>query len=303
MGPYFDINQPYYELMMQRRFSDVVDFGVSWLEQEKQSNPTRYSTEPKGTPFYFLGIAAFASHDYQTATFLFDAAVLEDLKHYPANPDTPALLFMRLDNKQKAQAAFEVVNIIAARLDKAVEDYTARKDSDKTLTADHVRQHFLKRVPTEPEVRGLTTALVSFLAEWDYRLKIIDLTQEGSRTAFFTHLFTGCLLFESLLKAVPGPDRPTEKTLGPILRLGDPIATALGITRKLDTSRDEFEDVVKSAKPLQPILETIECAVQSRNTLGHKLGWLTTSLDAEKYDLLAKNIAASCVHVISTFYR
>src|SRR5262249_16772071 len=299
MPPYFDSNQPYYALIRDGKFSQAVDLGLSWLEHEKQSNATRYATAPKGTPFYLLGIAAFASRDYQTATFLFDAAVSEDLRHHPTNPDTPALLFMRLDEKKQEQAALPIVRIIAATLQRAVDDYARRRDS-----AADVRKHFLQQVLAQgqPHLRTLITALVSFFVEWDYRLKMLDLTQAGLREAFFTHLFSGCLLFESLLKEIPGPHRPSEKTLGGILRLGGPIANALGI-HKLDTSSDEFDDIVQPLKPQQPISEAIEYTVQTRNTLGHSLAWLTTSLDAEKYDLLAKNIVATCLHVISRLYR
>jgi hypothetical protein len=303
MGPYFDSNQPYYPLIHGGKFSQAVDLGLSWLEHEKQFNASRYASEPKGTPFYLLGIAAFASHDYQTATFLFDAAVSEDLRHYPTNPDTPALLFMRLDEKKQEQAALPIARTIVATLQKAVDDYATRKDSD-TLTPADVRKHFLQHVLAQgqPHLRTLITALVSFFVEWDYRPKMLDLTEAGSREAFFTHLFSGCLLFESLLKEIPGPHRPTEKTLGRILRLGGPMSNALGI-HKLDTSSDEFDNIVQPLKPLQPMSEAIECTVQTRNTLGHSLAWLTTSLDAEKYDLLAKNIAATCLHVISRLYR
>jgi hypothetical protein len=301
MAPYFDDNQPYYPLIKARRFSDAVNVGLSWLEQEKQSNPTRYATEPKGTPFYFLGIAAFASHDYQTATFLFDAAVAEDRLYHSSNPDTPALLFMRLDDKQPQQAAFEVVKIVVARLEEARKDYAARKAD--ALSFDQVRDHFLKRVLTQPELRTLTTTFVSFLAERDYRLKMIDLTQPGvSREPFFTHLFRGCLLFESLLKENPAR-RPTQKTLGQIFKQNSFIRNKLGVPRSIRTSLRDFDAVVRSLKPNQPIANAIECTAQARNTLGHNLVWLTKSLDAKKYDLLATNIAASCLHVISRLYR
>jgi hypothetical protein len=303
MAPFFDSNQPYYRLIREKRFPEAVDAGLHWLEQEKKSNPPRYASEPKGTPFYLLGIAAFASHDYQTATFLFDAAVSEDLQHYPANPNTPALLFMRLDDQMQEQAALPIVKIITATLQTAVNDYTARKEAD-ALTPGDVREHFLKHVLKrgQPHLRTLTTTLVSFFLERDFRLKMIDLSQAGSREAFFTHLFMGCLLFESLLKENP-KKHPTEKTLGELLRRGGAVPNKLGINKPLKTDSGDFDAIVRALKPSQPITEAIKSTVQTRNTLGHNLAWLTKSLDAKKYDLLAKNIAASCLHVISRLYR
>jgi hypothetical protein len=45
--------------------------------ERSASHGTNLTPGDRGTDFYFLGIAAFASHDYQTATFFFDAAASE----------------------------------------------------------------------------------------------------------------------------------------------------------------------------------------------------------------------------------
>jgi hypothetical protein len=44
------------------------------------------------------------------------------------------------------------------------------------------------------------------------------------------------------------------------------------------------------------------CPAESRNTVGHNLVWATTDLTPQNYDLLVKNIAASCLHAISKLY-
>ena len=172
------------------------------------------------------------------------------------------------------------------------------------MTVDDVREHFLKHVLKQgkPHLRTLTTTLVSFFVEWDHRLKMVDLRKAGSREAFFTHLFRGCLLFESLLKENPRK-RPSQATLGQILRGNRFIRNQLGVPRSIHTGSRGLETIVQSLKPKQSMTEAIQCTAQTRNTLGHNLVWLTTSLDAKRYDLLANNIAASCLHAISRLYR
>jgi hypothetical protein len=302
MSPFFDVEIPYYPQILSGQFSQAVDHGLSLLESIKQSEPAKYSDEPKGTPFYLLGIAAFASHDYQTATFFFDAAVSEDLKHYPGDDNKPALLFMLLNDTIKEQAALQVVRIVVARLNQALDDYNKRKGS-KHLELEHVRAHFLKHVleTKEHHLRSLTSTFVSFLAEWDYRLKMIDLSEAGSREPFLTHLFRGCLLFESLLKE--NPCRPVRKKTA---SLGDVINTdlfdALGID-KIKRSSHTLESVLQSLGPNESLQEAIQCTAHARNTLAHNVAWAVQSLNREKYDLLAKNIASACLHAISTLYR
>ena len=69
-----------------------------------------------------MGIAAFLSHDFQTATFLFDAAASEDLKYNrPHKKDTPALLTLQLDVANENQAALKIVKAVAAKIEAAIE--------------------------------------------------------------------------------------------------------------------------------------------------------------------------------------
>jgi hypothetical protein len=51
-------------------FSQVVNGGIQLLSGAKTFAPRGYLTAHKGTPFYVMGLAAFLSHDYETATFL-----------------------------------------------------------------------------------------------------------------------------------------------------------------------------------------------------------------------------------------
>jgi hypothetical protein len=319
--PFFDRpeNQPYAEFLRGHQFPWVVDTAIDLLKQVRQSDLATYST-PKGTPFYVMGIAAFASHDYQTATFFFDAAVAEDVTHYPGDNDKPALQFMRLDATKQEQAAKQIVEAVSDKLVAVLKNYAGRSGS-KALSLPDLRKHFLDHLE-RPGLRTLTTTFVSFLAEWDYRSRMIDLpTQTVSSEPFFTHLFRGCLLFESLLKdkaSVPLPeawlsyvrrllrerklfDRRKNRlpiTLGALL---EAHRKALGIG-KVKIGASSFEEVVLALKTNESLGAAIQCTARTRNTLGHNLAWTAESLDRHRYDFLASNIAASCLHAIACLY-
>lgn len=260
-----------------------------------------YKNTPKGTPFYLLGIAAFQSHDFQTATFLFDAAVSEDLQHHPDPGNAPALLTMQLDEKNPNQRALPIVQAVVSKIETTIARYNGRTGS-RSLTTGEVRKYFLTYLLSASKpahLRSLTTTFVSFFFEWDYRTKLIQLSESGSREPFFTHLFRGCLLFESLLKENKKKS-PSKQTLQPILK---ELAADLGIPVPFNITATSFETIVRSLAPTQPIEDAIRSTVRTRNTLGHNLAWTATSLDATRYDLLAENIAVSCLHAISCLYR
>jgi hypothetical protein len=58
----------------------VVRAGVRFLNRCKSLEPVEYDNRWKGTPFYWIGSAAFLAHDYETAAFLYDASASEDVR-------------------------------------------------------------------------------------------------------------------------------------------------------------------------------------------------------------------------------
>jgi hypothetical protein len=180
-----------------------------------------------------------------------------------------------------------------------LDDYKKRVGA-QPITLDELRTRFLHKIITGNDAakRTLVTALLSFVAEWPYRAKQIELVELGSREPFFLHILRGCVLFESLLKAAPGTPRLND--LGEALKHH---AVALGIGRtngKLSTKN--FNDVLISLRSPMTMTETIITCVKSRNTVGHNLAWATTDLTPQTFKLLSKNIAASCLHAISKLY-
>ena len=266
------------------------------------SSPAAYSNEHKGSPFYVMGYAAFASHDYPGASLFFDAAVAEDVKKFGPTADKPALFFMRLEDKDQEVLASQVIQEIIATANELVDDYNARLGAQPISFAE-LRTHFLRPIISSlvNHKRTLITAFISFIAEWKYRALLIDLIQHGSREPFFLHIFRGCLLFESILKENPLRSIPPgTATLGTALQL---MFKELRIPANLTIKPSSFDNEVQNLTAAMPTTAAIQMTGKIRNTLAHSLAWPSTSLDQQKYNLLIKNIAAACIHAISTLYR
>jgi hypothetical protein len=298
VAPFFDEYAPYRAFIESGQYTHSINEALRLLDGIKRMSLQQYQTEHKGTPFYVLGYAAFASHDYSGASLFFDAAVAADLRFHQGRLDTPALQFIQLnaDDNQPVLAQ-EIVKRITASLEQLLSDYCSRQGA-KGLTLAELRSRFFQKLlaVNDAHKRTLLTALISFVAEWPYRAKLFDLIDEGSREPFFLHLFRGCLLFESLLKEAA----PTAnlQTLGPALQHHK---QALGL-RHIHTSSSEFNEIVRMLTSNMDIEPTINSCSQTRNTLGHNLVWMTGNLTAQTYDLLIRNISASCLHAISTLY-
>jgi hypothetical protein len=302
--PFFDQCAPYLEHIQFNRFAVAVDAGLEFLKQVRNFSPKEYQDNPKGTPFFWLGVAAYLSHDFQTAAFLFDAAVSEDLKFNPARDDAPALLTMQLKpptSTNTKHIAEPIVNIVIAKLQHEIRDYSSRS-GNVVLSIDDLRESFLSHFlrSSRSHLRTLTTTFISYFFEWDYRSKLIEVQEAGSREPFFRHLFRGCLLFESILKENPRKNASNETTLNKTLKF---LHSELGIPNRIKTGSNSFDSIASSIKNSDPINLVIEHTAQIRNTLGHSLGWPAPSLNEASYNLLSRNIAISCLHAIACLYK
>jgi hypothetical protein len=87
MSSLFETYHPYADWLAAGRQAETIDSAIAFLQVIKKTSQSLYSASPKGTPFYILGTAAAQCHDYQSASFYFDAAVSEDLRHYPGKSE------------------------------------------------------------------------------------------------------------------------------------------------------------------------------------------------------------------------
>jgi hypothetical protein len=206
MPEFFEVNfREYRQYIDLQQNSKAIDAALELLSKRKKENASQYSLDHKGSPFYVLGYAAFASHDYPSASLYFDAAVAADLRYHKGDMNKPALRFMQLlHTNGEDLLARDIIALTAASAEQLLNDYRARPDA-QAITLDELRDRFLRKILTSglPEQRALVTAFISFVAEWPYRTKQMELIEEGSREPFFLHILRGCVLFESLLKAAP----------------------------------------------------------------------------------------------------
>jgi hypothetical protein len=129
---------------------------------------------------------------------------------------------------------------------------------------------------------------------------LIELRAEsGTAEPFFLHLFKGCVLCESLLKANP-KTAPKESTLGKVL---DELAAGLGIPKKLGIGNTTFLQILGEISAADSEIKTaVRFAGRIRDTVGQDLGWEANFTRAE-YDLLASMVASACLHAIACLYR
>lgn len=300
---FFEEQIPYGQLMQSRRFGDAGDEAIRLLSSVRAMSRSSYQRSHKGTPFYFLGICAFACHDYPTAAFFFDAAMDEDVKNQPDNLNTPAQLFFRLDTNNDKQAGLEIVRRAASTLESLIWRYN-RFPGSKTSSLIDLRQRFLAYAfdsNVDPSARRLVASLISFVLEFEHKFTMLELTESSTYEPFFTHLFRGCLLFESLLKENP-TKTPKGNTLRPVIR---DLKQELGLDRDIVTKVTRFENVValvKGRERNRPIEDAIEITCKTRNTLGHNTAWNARSLKSGTYLRLGEAIAGSILHAISSLY-
>lgn len=301
MADFFEHNfLAYRPFINEEKYALAIEACLQLLAAYREADAAKYAAEHKGSPFYVMGYAAFASHDYGGASVFFDAAVAEDIRKQGTNANTPALNFIQLRDDTSQMLATEIMKVVRAAVQALLDDYNARPGA-ANLTLDELRNRFLVKVTADSkeERRALVTTFLSFAAEWGYRQRLIRLLANGSREPFLVHLFRGSVLFESLLKENRTRMPPPAKdTLGAVL--GD-LKQELGATFK-GTPKAVFNTVVKSLTPAQSIADTMSAAIDLRNTTGHKISWETSNLNDAQYDLAVKTLASACIHVISKLY-
>jgi hypothetical protein len=301
---------PYCKELSAGRYLAAFNHGISLLLKCQALDNDAYDKIHKGTPFYWLGTASFLLHDCQTAVFFYDAAVAEDLKAgvNPATGSTPALLFIQINSNQPNQAARDLVQLAQARVEDAIKKYN-NMPNVPDLSMAKLRGSFLRPAvsPDHKNWRSLATAFISFFLEWNHNRTLLDLRiGDGTVEPFFIHLFKGCVLFESLLKANPKQSILGDETLGSVLQK---LHGQLGIPHDVKIGGVEFHAILSDLQNADNRIQTaIEYTGKIRNAVGHYFGWKDNegnkdNLDKKQYDHLSQMVAVSCLHAIACLYR
>jgi len=283
-------------------YSAALREGMQTLAHCQSVDAQAYQAVHKGTPFYWLGTAAFLSYDYQTAVFFFDAAASEDLRagHDPTERGTPALLFIQLDAGPQEQAARGLVEEAQRLCEHLIQEYNQMAGA-ASLNLDDLRESLLRPAVSEghPHWRSLATAFTSFLLEYGHRVALLRIRHaDGTAEPFFLHLWKGCVLFESLLKA--NPQGCTGHTLGPLLH---GLSSQLGTGGSINIGGTTLPAVVTGLADADTTVDTaVAFTGRLRNTLGHDLSW-QVALSPSEYHRLFQMVATSCLHAIACLYR
>jgi hypothetical protein len=300
---------PYIRQWLNTDSLAALNEGLSLLLRFRRADPAGYRAEHKGAHFYWLGVAAFMTHDYQTAAFFFDAAVSEDIAggSDPTKSETPALKFAYIRGDEPEQAARVLVKDLERRVNIAIDGYNSRPDRlavTPQLGIDDIRRSLIRYSLASGKIhlRTLATAFISFFLEWEHRSTLASLgLRDGTVEPFFIHLFKGCLLFESLLKENP-KKRLHSNSLGQILR--KELHFELGVPTTIDVRSKSFASILGSAQPSCSTALAIERAGRIRNTLGHNFGWpMPIPFDEQIYGSLVQDVASSCLHAINCLYK
>ncbi len=294
--------------VLQGNYSEALNQGRSLLMQCRSIDEGAYERIHKGTPFYWLGIAAFLVQDHERATFFFDAAVSEDLEigADPANNPTPALRFIVIEDDPQF-LAHSLIKDVQAKVEEVISNYNGRPGRPSgvaDITLIEIREKFLRLAvsPGREGWRSLATAFISFFIEWHDRNELLDLrTSAGTVEPFFLHLFKGCVLFESLLKGNPSQALPQSATnLGSVLQS---LHSHLGIPHNIRIGGVDFPTILQDLAGADESIQTaIEFTGKIRNTVGHDLGWVV-QIDKHQYHKLFRMVTSSCLHSIACLYR
>ena len=294
------------DLYYGNRFFEVLDRGHEILHLIARINPEKYKTIHKGYPFYWMGMAAYRIHDFQSAVYYIDATLSEDLEIFPHVDNTPPRLFLRLEGDNEKQAALHLVKGAQEGIEEYINVYNGviQKTNPEIpgLTLTDVRNSFLKLAVSSkfPNVRSLASTFITFFLELKYRDFQLSLrNQPGTNEPFFVHLFKGCLLFESLLKS-----NPTKKVVGSTLgKVLVELRDELNLPEMLRIGNKTLSNVLRGVLDADDdISRSIQLTASLRNTIGHDMSW-PMQLSRDQYLNSFLHIEFSCLHAIATLFR
>ena len=268
-----------------------------FLIELMNSDYAKYKRMHKGIPFYFLAWLAFDFRNYEKALYYIDAAISEDVKNAEENPfSLPASNFLLLNPKE--QVAKRTIEIIRSTLDEELSRFNAIS-SETIQSIEVLNSHFVKPLLNKPRNRTIISAFYVFLLEYSERQKEIRMrsTEGGSIAPFINHLFSGALIFESILKSLfPLKDDHTS-----VQTLGDIFITSSFLKlypADISTSAFSFKNILAGVID-ESLLTAFSITSKIRNTTGHNLIWDDTFADPINYRTLFQQEVNSILYIVN----
>ena len=274
------------------RFRDYEDL----LQLLQSRNPQKYEQVHKGTPFFFLAWLAFDLRNYEKALYYLDAAISEDVRNAGGNwTNLPGALFLRLTTD--LHVTERVIRQIRQLLSLQIDRFNAISGL-APLNIDLFIDRFVVRLMQSAPTRTVISALYVFLLEAAERLIELRLksTQGSSLGPVIAHLFSGGLIFESLLKYL----YPTKNNGDPVKTLWQVFQTNAFISdfgTGMQTSADSLQDILDAATD-NSLLTAFCTASKLRNTTGHNLVWDNIFHSTSNYEILVEQSLNALLYLI-----
>lgn len=274
------------------RFDDYENL----LCQLQQRNQQKYDQIHKGTPFFFLSWLAFDLRNYEKALYYLDVAISEDVKNAPTDwVDRPGAQFLKLSSQP--HVATRVIAKIADLLTSELNRFN-RISSLPAVDIDAFVARFVTNFISKPSSRTIISAFYIFLLERTERVIELRLksTEGSSIGPIIAHLFSGGLIFESLLK-----------NLYPLKDNGDPVNTLGNVFNTADFQIDFGTGFQTSAASLQEVLDGVtdnslhtafSTTARVRNTTGHNLVWDNIFSSPENYESILNQVVNALLFLV-----
>ena len=280
------------------RFSDYEEL----LRRLMDADTAKYQRMHKGTPFYYMAWLAFDLRNYEKALFFLDASISEDVRKDPVgwrqNPGARSLL---LD--PEGQAALRTVDAVQ----RVLQAELTRFNAISNLAPMDIHASwgaFVRQMLADQSQRTLISAMYVFLLESRDRWQELSLRQGstgGSNQPFTIHLFTGGLLFESLLKyCYPVNDQgQPNKTLGGILQYTAGFKTDFAVPGGIAGSAGSLAEIHTAIQGSSSVETAFATAAKLRNTTGHNLVWDDIFATPSQYTDLFRQLVNALLFVVA----
>jgi hypothetical protein len=220
-------------------------------------------------------------------------------------------MFVRLDSLPANQFGRQLVHDALGRLTELAKSLVAV--GADPLTLELFRSRLVNRaMQSQPELRSVVTALLSFVLELQPRRTQLTLAPAGgSGEPFFLHLFKGGLLFETLLKSSPRGKvlcaAHPKATLNTLLT-DSTLTSMLGHSGSVQSlNAPTFDDLLarvgadETAGKGFPI-RALQAAWGVRNSTGHNVAWPNRPT-VEEYERLFVLLYGSLSIVLNRLYE
>jgi hypothetical protein len=237
-------------------------------------NKEKYEIIHKGIPFYYLAWLSFDLGNFNAFLFYIDASISEDITNHSIDWfNSPATKMLTLEDSS-IQPASRTIQEIKLTLESQLARFNLISEKDP-LCLENLSRNFVKKMLLDKNQRLIISAFFVFLLNYGQLLNEIVLQgRKSSSTAqIITFLFSGALIFESLLK-IKYPFKNDGVT--PVSTLKDIFNSTAYITDSypsISHGRFTLEDAIQNSYKDQTIETAFETTYLIRNTTGHNLIW------------------------------